>query len=281
MVKDYGTKVPNWYTSQCPLIDGTTAILAPGGNEVLVMGVDCETGKVLWKAPNPKKWGMSHSSVIPMTIGTKKMYVYSSIGGLVAISAGPEDAGAVLWESDAWGAEVLAPSPVPLKDGHLFLTAGYGKGSMLMKVTEAGGKFSAAKVWEKGPKDVLACEQQTPILWKDHLFSVHPKAAGPYSQQFVMMDPFKDEGAFIWGSGKTAKFELGPFILADDKFYILSDSGWLTMVKASLEGYQEIGKIHLIKGGVDAWAPIAVANGRMLLRDKLKFVCIDVDKRIE
>jgi outer membrane protein assembly factor BamB len=281
LVKDFGTKQPLWYTSQCPLIDGTTAVIAPGGTDILIMGVDCETGKILWKTPNPKKWAMSHASVIPMTVGGKKTYVYTSIGGTFAVSAEPADAGTMLWETDEWTASVVAPSAVPLENGYLFLTAGYSTGSMLAQVTEAGGKFSVKTVWKKGVKEGLACEQQTPILWKGHLFSIQPKDAGPTKQQFVCMNPLKDEGALVWESGKQKQFGLGPFILADEKFYILNDDGWLTMCRASLTAYEELARVQIIPGGKDAWAPIAVVNGRMLLRDEKKFMCIDVDKRIE
>ena len=61
----------------------------------------------------------------------------------------------------------------------------------------------------------------------------------------------------------------------------LNDDGWLTMCRASLAGYEELARIRIIENGKDAWAPIAVVNGRMLLRDEKKFVCLDVDKRIE
>ncbi|MCB1078876.1 MAG: PQQ-binding-like beta-propeller repeat protein, partial [Verrucomicrobiae bacterium] len=78
MVAEYGTEVPLWYTGQCPLLDGNTVVLAPGG-KALMIGVDCETGKVLWETPNPNGWKMSHSSIIPMTLAGKKTYVYMSV----------------------------------------------------------------------------------------------------------------------------------------------------------------------------------------------------------
>ena len=52
--KDFNTEVPLWYTGQCPLIDNDIAVIAPGGSSLLI-GVDCATGKVVWKTPNPDK----------------------------------------------------------------------------------------------------------------------------------------------------------------------------------------------------------------------------------
>ena len=58
-----------------------------------MIGVDCATGKVLWKTPNPDSLRMSHTSVIPMTIHGKKMYVYAALGGVCGVSAEGDDIG--------------------------------------------------------------------------------------------------------------------------------------------------------------------------------------------
>ncbi|HNU60471.1 MAG TPA: PQQ-binding-like beta-propeller repeat protein, partial [Aquaticitalea sp.] len=72
LVKEYQTVVPPWYAGQCPLIDGERVILAPGGSALLI-AVDGASGKVLWQTPNPDKWDMTHSSIIPMTFQNKKV----------------------------------------------------------------------------------------------------------------------------------------------------------------------------------------------------------------
>ena len=58
-----------------------------------MMGVDCATGKIVWQTPNADSVKMSHSSVVPMTIAGKKMYVYNALGGLCGISAEEGDKG--------------------------------------------------------------------------------------------------------------------------------------------------------------------------------------------
>ncbi|MHC4336515.1 MAG: outer membrane protein assembly factor BamB family protein, partial [Planctomycetota bacterium] len=64
LVRDFGATVPPWYAGQCPLIDNDKAIIAVGG-DALMIAVDCETGKIIWQSPNPHRWVMTHSSVIP------------------------------------------------------------------------------------------------------------------------------------------------------------------------------------------------------------------------
>ena len=95
IVKEYKSEVPLWYTGQCPLIDQDKAILATGGKAIMI-AVDCESGSIIWETPNEKGWKMSHSSIIPYEFGGRKMYVYSSFGGVCGIAADGEDAGSIL-----------------------------------------------------------------------------------------------------------------------------------------------------------------------------------------
>jgi outer membrane protein assembly factor BamB len=267
----YGTTEPLWYTGQCPMIDDGRAILAPGGKDALLTAIDCATGETAWSTPNPNGWEMSHSSIMPMTFGDRKMYVYCAIGGTVGVAADGGDVGQVLWEVP-WNAKVIAPSPVQLADGMVLLTAGYGKGSMMLQVREENGTFAAEVLFEKTPKEGLACEQQTPIYHGGLVHGIMPKDAGPLREQFVCYRP---DGSLVWSSGQANRFGLGPFVLADGKFFVLSDDGVLTMLRVDGEAYVELDKAKVLDGQ-DAWGPIAIAGTRMLMRDSTRMVCIDV-----
>jgi outer membrane protein assembly factor BamB len=273
LVQDYDTEVPLWYTGQCPLIDDTTAIIAVGGSS-LIIAVGCESGRVIWEIPNPNNWNMSHSSIIPMTIEGKKMFVYSALGGVVGVSAGGEDVGKVLFESAEWNQTVIAPSPVYLGEGKILFTAGYGAGSMLSRVSKVNGKFTLEVVQKLKPDQGVAAEQQTPIFYKDYIFAIMPKDAGALRNQFVCFDP-RDVSNLIWSSGKTKRFGLGPFLMADDKFFILSDDGVLTVIEGSNKKYNQIAEAKILQGH-DAWGPLAIADGKLLARDSRQMVCIDV-----
>lgn len=266
--KDYGTTEPLWFTGQCPLIEEGLAILAPAGPDVLLMAVDCKTGEVVWKTPNPKGWKMSHSSVMPITLHGEKMFVYAAIGGMAGVSK----QGKLLWEIP-WNASVVAPSPVAVGGNRVFITAGYGAGSLMVQIDKTPEGYLAREIAKHGPKDWLACEQQTPILADGLLYGIMPKDSGALKKQFVCYSP--DSGNLVWSSGKAARFGIGPFILADDKFYVLDDDGTLTMLALSKTGYKPLAQ-HKVLDGHDAWGPIALAGTRMLLRDSTRMVCIEV-----
>jgi outer membrane protein assembly factor BamB len=273
--KEYSTEVPLWYTGQCALLDDNKAIIATGG-KALMIAVDCETGKKIWETPNPNKWKMSHSSIMPYTYKGKKMYVYSAIGGACGIAAEGPDAGKVLWETKEWSHNVIAPSPVCMPDGKIFLTAGYGGGSMLLQLKESGSGFTATVLMQYLPKDGLACEQQTPIYYQGHLFGILPKDGGTLRNQLVCVDPSNPQ-KIIWSSGKTTRFGLGPYLISDDKMFILNDEGVLTIVKIGVSKFELLDEAKVFDAQ-DAWAPMALADGYLVLRDSKKMYCVNLKK---
>ncbi|MBN1290626.1 MAG: PQQ-binding-like beta-propeller repeat protein [Candidatus Latescibacteria bacterium] len=271
--KEYGAEIPLWYTGQCPLIDNSIAVIAVGGKS-LIIAVDCVTGTVVWETPNPNDWKMSHSSIIPYTIHGRKMYVYCALGGIAGISAEDDSAGKILFETDLWNKNVIAPSPVYLGNGKLFVTSGYGSGSMMLNIRAENNTFVVEPVQEIKPGEGICSEQQTPLYYDGHLFCILPKDAGPMRNQFVCYLP-DDIGRLVWSSGTTHRFGLGPYLVADDKFFILSDEGVLTVMKANTKEPIILTQAKILNGH-DAWGPMALVNGRLLARDSRRLVCVDI-----
>jgi outer membrane protein assembly factor BamB len=271
LVRAQGAVVPLWYTGQCPLLDNNRVILAPAGTNLLI-AVDGATGQIAWQTPNPRGWKMSHSSVIPMLLNGRKMYVYFAVGGIAGVAADGVDAGRVLWESAEWAPTIVAPSPVPLTNGQVLLTAGYGEGSRLLQVEKPAATHTIRTLLRL-PKSVFSCEQHSPIFHKGMLWTVLPKDADALRCQFVCMRP---DGSLVWTSGNEHRFGLGPFMAADDKMLLLNDEGMLTLLAASTEGYRPLAQAHVLPTAKEAWAPMALANGRLVLRDERKMICLDL-----
>ncbi|TAJ11606.1 hypothetical protein DMA11_16255 [Marinilabiliaceae bacterium JC017] len=275
LVKEYNTEVPFWYTGQCPVIEDNVAIIAPGGTALLA-GIDCATGKVIWETPNPDNWKMSHASVMPMTFGGKKMWVYAAVGGVCGISAEKDDAGTLLWKTAEFSPSVVAPSPVVMDDGKIFITAGYGAGGMLFRVKKQENGFSVQVLQKFKPREGMASEQQTPVFYAGRLFTILPKDAGARRNQFVCCHP-DDCKKILWTSGKTDRFGLGPYMVADGKFFILRDDGTMAIARATTSRFELLDKVKLMDGH-DAWGPLVITDGRLLMRDSKHMMCIDLRK---
>lgn len=267
LVEDFGVTVPPWYAGQCPLVEDGKAILALGGDN-LMMAFDCESARAVWHTPNPRGWKMSHSSIVPMTVNGRRMYVYCASGGVAGVAA---DDGSLLWYTENWKIRIATvPSPVPVGDGRIFLTGGYNAGSAMLQVTEKEGRFVPEIEYRLAP-DVFSCEQHTPVLFEEHLYGVRPDGE---------LACLRLDGTLAWSSN-TGRFfgkGLGPWLAADDIIFAMNEQGVLVMAEASPLGYRELGRAKVLEGH-DSWGPMALAGGRLIVRDVTHMVCLDVGKR--
>jgi outer membrane protein assembly factor BamB len=265
LVTEWGATVPPWYAAQCVLIDDGLAILAPGGSALLI-AVDCETGDVKWQTPNPRGWKMTHASIVPMEVDGHRMYVYCADRGVVAVSA---DDGRLLWETDQWRIDIATvPSPVVIGDGRLFLSGGYNAGSMMLRVRRDGDGFTAEVLYRLEPT-VFGATQHTPILTSGRLLGVRPDG------QLACLSL---DGRELWTSGPTARFGLGPFMLVNDLLFVMNDSGLLTLADSAASQYEPLAEAQVLTGH-EAWGPMAFADGRLIVRDLTRMVCLDVSNR--
>ena len=271
LVQEFGTEIPQWYAAQCPLIDDDKAIIAPAG-DVLMMAVDCTTGEIMWQTPNPDGWVMTHSSITPMEFAGRRFYVYcggsTDVGGVVGVSATD---GTVLWKTEEWKVRTNAPSPVVVGDDRIFLTAGYGQydnGCMMLRLTEADGGI-AAQAEFRHPTDIFGSMQQTPVYYNGCIYGI------AMDKQLTCLDL---QGNVVWTSTSVNRFGSGPYTIADGLLYVLDDSGVLTLAEASSAGYVQLARAKVLDG-IESWGPIAVAGGRLIVRDLTRMVCLDVARR--
>jgi outer membrane protein assembly factor BamB len=262
LVERYNVEVPPWYAGQCPFVDGNRLILGTGG-DALCVALDLETGKEVWKSSNSNRWQMTHSSIIPVEFKGRKMYVYCASGGVAGVDA--KD-GRILWETPDWKISMAnIPSPLDVGEGRIFLSGGYNAGSMMIQLKEEGDRLAVETVFRLKP-NVFGATQHTPVLYQNHIIGVRPDG------QLACLDL---KGQSVWESGAANKYGLGPFMIAQDLLLAMNDDGLLTLAEASTASFKKLAQAQVLKGP-DAWGPMALADGRLILRDMNQMLCLDV-----
>ncbi len=271
LIQEYHATIPGWYVGQNPLLDGDRLVIATGGDALIVV-FDQATGKEIWRTPNPHGDPMSHASVMPATIGGVKQYVYLTMNAVLGVDAAD---GKLLWTSP-FAAKIAAPvSPLAIGDGRVFVTSSYDAGSAMYQVDKTANGFAAKKLYELTAMQFNS-EVHTPVLFENHLFAVSSKSRGRFTCLSL-------DGQVVWQSplGTTADartFELGGFVFADGMFFILDGrSGVLRLVEANTTEYKELASAQLLEGG-DVWGPPALSNGRLIIRDMSKMLCLRVGR---
>jgi outer membrane protein assembly factor BamB len=273
MQKEFETEVPHWYSGQCPRIENGQLILAPAGGEVLMVGIDYTTGEIAWKTPNTVGYRMSHSSIMPMTIQGKRMFVYAGIGGLVGVSAESTDIGKLLWNVD-WRPSVIAPSPLQLASDKVLMVAGYGSGGIVVQVNNNDGRWSASIIDRYRPSEGLSSEQQTPILHGQMVITVPPNDGGGIRGRLVAYSP-SNLRTPIWQSAADERFGLGPYMIIGNYVFAFRDDGELFVYELLPRGMRLV-KRQRILSGHDGWGPMAYADGYLVLKDADWVYCLKI-----
>lgn len=265
LVREYGATIPPWYNGQNPLNDGERVVLGIGGDDALMIAFEKSSGKEIWRTPNPNKWPLSHSSVMPAELCGVRQYVWCTLFGPLGVRA--ED-GALLWHHDRQFSTAVSPSPLPVGGDRVFMTGPYEAGSVMIRIRKDGETFSTETVFD-WKENEWNSEIHTPILWNDHMFAVGKKKRG----LLTCMDL---DGNIVWTSQQEATFDMGGYLLADGLIYALDGkSGLLRLIEASTSEYRELDSAQLL-GGHDVWGPPALSDGKLIIRDMTKMVCVEV-----
>ena len=275
MKKRFGTEIPFWYTGQCPLIDNDMLVLAPAGKDTLMVGIDVKTGKTLWGTPNTVEFKMSHSSVIPMMLGGTLTYVYIGVGGVCGVSAEEGSRGQLLWSTDDWQPSVVAPSPMRISQNQVFLVAGYGAGGALLQVDKSGSSWNAVVKDDYKANEGMSSEQQTPINYQGTLITILPKDGGGMRERLAMYSPSNLHNP-IWTSAADERFGLGPYMVIDDKLFAFKEDGELYMYQLNTKSMKLLRKQRVMEEGIDAWGPLAYADGMLIVRDSKTIKCLKI-----
>lgn len=262
LVREYGTKVPEWYAGQCPLIDGDKVILAPGGKSLLT-AIDPATGNTVGETPNPNSWQMTHTSVLPIMFEGKRQYVSCTTGAAVGIDG---ETWEVLWTLPEWKMKIaVVPSPVDLGNGRIFFTMGYDTGGRMIQLVLKDGRIIPETVFTTKAL-VFGSDQHTPVYLDGNVYGVIPGG------KLACLSP---EGKQLWVE-ESFSFGLGPYMAVGDKLLVLQDNPVILHIfDVGPEGATLLASYEVIKG-LDAWAPMAFADGRLVLRDTTKLACFDL-----
>ncbi|MBI9018023.1 MAG: PQQ-binding-like beta-propeller repeat protein [Phycisphaerae bacterium] len=262
LVAEYGTTIPDWYVGQCPLIENDIALIAPSGSKTLIMALDCASGKPLWEIPNQLNWKMTHSSIMKMDYMVTDTYIYCGSGGVI----GFDIAGKVLWHFDNWKVKIAnIPAPLVCDNNKILLTGSYNAGAKMIQLSGPVDAIKVNEVFTLSPK-VFGSKQQSPMFYKGDIYGI---------RQDGRLCCMNTDGEILW-TGED-DFGFGPCMIINDIIFAMDDHCTLRLVRATNQAYQKLTELEIIEGH-DSWAPFAVADDKLILRDMTEMLCITIAK---
>jgi outer membrane protein assembly factor BamB len=268
LAKDFGSKLPKWGFSQSPLIYGDWVIIAPCSDTAGVVALKKSDGSVVWKS-EPIGSTQYNSPQLVTIDKVEQIVMYGGTKPVTVTGLSPKD-GSTLWKYTGFSCSIPIPSVVPAGDGKFFMSGGYGAGSQLFEVKRgADGKWSAAQLWKLSSKQ-CGSQIQDALLVDGHLYVDNNENGKNLGMTCVDLS-----GTVKWTSNDP-KLERGGQILADGMMY-KSDgcNGWVYLIKPSPEKLDVVSKAKVLSPG-ENWAPLAISDGKLIVRDQGKMVCLDV-----
>ena len=258
--KENAAKNISWQNAASPLIEGNLVFVAGGGPGQALLGIDKESGKVVWKGESDK---ITHATPIAATILDKRQIIFFTQSGLVSVQ--PND-GKVLWRYNFPYRTSTAASPVVAGD-IVYCSAAYGVGAGAARISKEGGQWKATELWRK-PGNALCNHWSTPVARDGYIYGVFG------SKQFKT-GPLKcieaASGKEVWSQ---PGFGPGNVITFDGQLLVLTDYGDLVLAEASPSGYTELTRTHAVDG--KCWSTPSISNGHIFARSSKEGVCLDV-----
>jgi outer membrane protein assembly factor BamB len=269
-----GEQLPRWGITQNPLVYGDLLIVASQAPEASVVAYDKRSGDLKWKSPvlsggvgyvSPsivKVGGEDHLVMVTAARGFGRNASGGSVNGLDPMT------GKALWTYGNWQCIIPVPHAVDAGEGRLLVTGGYSAGAAMIRVQKKeAGSYVVTELFKNAD---FGSHTQPPVLYKDHFYSHY--TINERSDGLVCMTM---DGQVKWKTGEEPAFVRGGSVLADGLLLTTDGDTMLYLVEPDPSAFKPLASAVLLEPGTN-WAPIALVDGRLLIRDQKQMKCLEV-----
>lgn len=222
----FGGKPIKWGYCESPLIYKDLVILTPGGPSHNVVALDKFSGELRWAASLDSATNAYNSPFLIHHQGEEYL-VLNTTEYLLLIHPGT---GEVAYKHRIFHRQIMhAISPL-YKDGKLFNTTGYGVGAVLYEINEAEKRLDTLYY----NKD-LDCRLSGLMMVDGIVYGTSHR-----KKQWVGVD--FESGQTIF---QSRELKPGSFLMAEKKFFILTETGEVALAKPGKEGFAVISRFNI------------------------------------
>lgn len=247
LMATYSGRNITWGVTENLMAYKNNLIITLGGEENNIISLDCMTGKLVWKS---KGVGDKSAYCSPILInrGNRDIIVTMMEKNIVGIDA--KD-GKLLWSHEQINQWAVHPNVPVYNDGYLYCTSGYGKGGVMLKISEDGNSVSEA--WRNTSLDN---RMGGVVVLNNRIYGT-----GDKTRKLICLD---------WKTGQElfAINQLAPgnIISADGLLYVYSESGQVGLVEPKTDGLNIISTFKVPFGANQHWAHMVIKNQKLYVR---------------
>ncbi|MEM6258700.1 MAG: PQQ-binding-like beta-propeller repeat protein [Planctomycetota bacterium] len=270
-----------------PVLVDNRLLVSPGAEgDPVVVAINTKTGKTAWAS----------EATIRNTQHTQHTPVVRTINGVRGITA--RDQTHVYFIDIATGKTLLThkvynvqPGPhvtippvtvIGKSNQYVFVTNGYENGSVMLEVQKTAAGMLAARELYRIPEG----GQVHPAIYHDkHLYLNINENANLFGRSrdggLACIDA--NTGEVQWNTRNSPNLNRGATAFADGKLYAFNDdTGELLLINPNPNRFELVSKVLAIKPRGrknEAWSPIVISDGRLVIRDHQQIVCYDLREK--
>jgi outer membrane protein assembly factor BamB len=274
---------PRWGYAQCPVLYRDTVIVAPHATNAGLVALEKTTGRVRWRSADigPNDFSFVSPELVDfggtaqiLTIGN----LHTSASPPALLSSVDAHTGAVLWQTRTKRRyNVPIPQPVHIGGDRIFYTGGYRIGSFLLEARKSDTAWRVSEI--AADSSNCTAHIQSPVFSKGHLYAQSFDVYhNPTNNGMVCLDT---NLAIRWRSADHGLlFDSGAFLIADNLLFVLhGQTGELFLLDADPSAFRVLARARVFDPPAGSvWAPMSLANGRLLVRDQTSLKCLLVGR---
>lgn len=270
-----GGNIPTWAITQCPLIYNDLLIVASQAPQAGVVAYDKLTGNLKWKTPSLGPVGYVSPAIVK--IGGEDhvvMITASQGGGFGRTGSGGKAVGMnpltgdILWEYANWQCIIPIPLAYDAGEGKVLIIGGYEAGAAMIQVEKkSDGDYDVKELYKN--RD-FGDHTKPPLLIDGYFYAQY--TTNERRDGLVCMS---EDGKVMWKTGVSPAFNKGGMILADGLIIATDGEKMLYLIEPDPSGFKPIASAEMLTPGQN-WAPPALTDGKLLIRDQGKMICVKV-----
>ncbi|TAL65196.1 MAG: hypothetical protein EPN88_09915 [Bacteroidetes bacterium] len=281
IMKDFGgIKIPVWAITQCPLIYGKLVIVSYSKDPYAgLVAFNKLTGEIRWKTEAIGNESYTSPSVAKIAGEDNIVMVFSSTNTFMhkeadkskgrIIGLNPQT-GEILWEYNNWENMIQIAPAIDAGEGRIMVVGGYELGTAMIKVEKkTGGGYSVEELFKHND---FGDHTKPPILYNGYFyaqFSTNSKRDGLCCMSM--------DGKVMWKTMRSPLFDKGSMILADGLILATDGRKTLYLIQPDPSGFKLLASSEILGEGQN-WGPLALSEGKLLLRDQNRLMCVRVAK---
>jgi outer membrane protein assembly factor BamB len=206
---------------------------------------------------------------LPQTLGT--------IAGIDPLT------GKILWQYKDWECHISVPSAIDAGNNKVLVIAGYEHGAVMLEIKkQADGSYKTTELFKHNN---FGDQTKPPILHNGYFYAQFGTNRTRDGLTCMSMD-----GKIMWKTRRSPDFNKGSMILADGLILATDGRKALYLIEPDPSRFKQLASAELLGepasdsegiaarfgGRTQNWAPIALSDGKLLIRDQRQMKCVAV-----